>query len=233
MSLKTEIDAAVESMMPDIPNPIKESWQAGIKQIEEMDIVSRSLQEGALAPDFELSDINGDSVSLHSLLEKSNVVLKFIRGSWCPFCSMEFKAWKDIASDLQAAGTRLVMITPEADEEARSAFRDAPFTVLIDGKQEVGTQFGVNFEIPDKLREVHDAFQIDLAEKNANKAWVLPTPALFLIDKAGKIHYRFVDPVYTHRAEPLDVLERAQAISPSPSEMTCPGNKGDGDDTLC
>ncbi len=233
MNLKTTIDTAVQSMMPDIPNPVKESWQAGLQQIEETGVVARTVKEGTLASDFELNDVNGDAVSLHSLLTEGNVVLKFIRGSWCPFCSMEFKAWKDIASDLGAVGARLVMVTPEADEDARSAFGDAPFTVLIDETQEVGTRFGINFEIPDRLREVHDAFQIDLAKKNASKAWVLPAPALFLIDKAGKVRYRFVNSDYTKRAEPLDVLERAKEIIPGSIAMRGPENKGTGDERSC
>ena len=187
-------------------------WRAGLAELGASGIVDRALAEGATAPDFTLTDIHGKPVSLSDLLAQGNVVLKVVRGSWCPFCSMEFKAYKDAAPSLNDAGARLVILTPEADQTARTAFADAPFTVLVDPEQRVIEALGLKFELPPGLPAVHDAFGLDLGQLNAKGEWALPLPALYLLDQQGVVRYRFVDVVYTQRTEPSEVIERAKAL---------------------
>jgi len=46
------------------------------------------------APDFNLQNPTGESVSLKELLDKEPVVLNFYRGCWCPYCNLELNAYQ-------------------------------------------------------------------------------------------------------------------------------------------
>lgn len=59
-------------------------------------------------------------------------------------------------------------------------------------------------------------FGNDLARANEDPAWVLPMPARYIIDRDGVIAYAEVNPDYTRRPDPtelLPVLDRLSARS--------------------
>jgi peroxiredoxin len=52
----------------------------------------------------------------------------------------------------------------------------------------------------------------DLAAYQGNSAWLLPIPATFVLDRAGVIVMRHVDPDYRVRASIEEILSHIQAI---------------------
>lgn len=61
------------------------------------------------------------------------------------------------------------------------------------------------------LAAVYDRFGFDLQRVNGGHARTLPLPATYVIDRAGTIRWAFVDPDYTQRAEPADILDALDA----------------------
>ncbi len=77
------------------------------------DLVAGGVAEGALkvgeqAPDFDLPDHLGNRVRLADLLSDGPVIVNFYRGSWCPYCNLELRAYQRELERIDRAGARLV-----------------------------------------------------------------------------------------------------------------------------
>ena len=74
--------------------------------------------------------------------------------------------------------------------------------------------FGIRFALPADLVSLYKSFKNDLPTFNDNPAWVLPMPARYVIGRDGIIAYAEVNPDYTQRPDPselLPVLDRLRA----------------------
>ncbi len=68
------------------------------------------------------------------------------------------------------------------------------------------------FQLPPYLREVYlDPLGVDLPRFNGDNSWELPMPATFVVDRDGIVRWASVDPDYTVRPEPEQVLEAVRA----------------------
>jgi peroxiredoxin len=47
---------------------------------------------------------------------------------------------------------------------------------------------------------------VDLGARHGNGGWLLPIPATFVIDPTGKITYAYVNPDYTYRPDPAELV---------------------------
>jgi hypothetical protein len=89
------------------------------------------------------------------------------------------------------------------------------FPILSDVKGKVGAAFGLRFDLPDYLVELYKQLKNDLPTFNDDRSWTLPMPARYVIGQDGAILYSEVNPDYTRRPEPEDmipVLQRAAAV---------------------
>ncbi len=177
-------------------------------------ITDTSLPVGAAAPDFTLPGVNGEQVSLAKLLTDGPVVLAFYRGGWCPYCNLELRALQAALPDITAAGATLVAISPQLPDNSLSTAEklELAFPVLSDVGNVVAREYGLVFSLPEDLRSVYDGFGIDLPAANGDQTFELPVPATFVIDRDGSVAWRFVDPDYTHRGDPADVIAAVKAL---------------------
>ncbi len=177
-------------------------------------ITDTSLAVGAAAPDFTLPGVDGEQVSLAKLLTDGPVVLAFYRGGWCPYCNLELRALQAALADITAAGATLVAISPQLPDNSLSTAEklELAFPVLSDVGNVVAREYGLVFSLPEDLRSVYDGFGIDLPAANGDQTFELPVPATFVIGRDGSVAWRFVDPDYTHRGDPADVLAALKAL---------------------
>lgn len=168
----------------------------------------RALKVGDAAPAFALQDPNGDVFSSDALLARGPLVISFYRGVWCPYCNMELQALQQSLSALRALGASLVAISPQTTPNSRRSMREnkLDFPILSDAHNGVAESFGLRFQLPDYLAAVYQQFKIDLESFNGDPSWTLPMPARFVIGVDGKIAYAEVNPDYTVRPEPEDIL---------------------------
>jgi peroxiredoxin len=176
----------------------------------------RAKKAGDVAPEFTLLDPDGKPVSSRELLTKGPLVLSFYRGVWCPYCNLELQALQQALPEITARGASLVAISPQTAPNSRKSQRDNKlgFLILSDVKSEVANAFGIRFALPDYLVEVYAGFGNDLPRINDDPAWVLPMPARYVIGSDGIIAYSEVNPDYTQRPDPselLPVLDRLAA----------------------
>ena len=102
------------------------------------------MQEGDQAPDFELSDQEGQPVRLSSLRGKT-VVLYFYPKADTPGCTTQACGIRDRGADYDAAGAVVLGVSPDQPAKLRK-FADKhglPFTLLADPDHEVAEAYGV------------------------------------------------------------------------------------------
>jgi peroxiredoxin len=176
----------------------------------------RARKAGEVAPEITLNDSDGKPVSSRELLAKGPLVLSFYRGVWCPYCNMELQALQAALPEIAARGANLVAISPQTAANSRKSQRDNKlgFPILSDAKSEVANAFGIRFALQDYLIELYKSFKNDLPVFNDDPSWVLPMQARFVIGTDGIIAYAEVNPDYTQRPDPselLPVLDRLNA----------------------
>jgi peroxiredoxin len=178
----------------------------------------RAKKAGDTAPEFTLKDPDGKPVSSRDLLAKGPLVLSFYRGVWCPYCNLELQALQEASPEIAARGASLVAISPQTAPNSRKAQRDnkLSFPILSDVRSEVAAAFGIRFALPDDLVALYKTFKNDLPTFNDDPSWVLPMPARYVINSDGIIAYAEVNPDYTQRPDPselLPVLDRLTAVN--------------------
>jgi peroxiredoxin len=176
----------------------------------------RAKKAGDVAPEFILNGPNGKPVSSRELLTRGPLVISFYRGVCCPYCNLELQALQAALPDIAARGGSLVAISPQTAPNSRKSQREnkLDFPILSDVRSEVANAFGIRFALPDYLVVLYKGFKNDLPVFNDDPSWVLPMPARYVIGADGIIAYSEVNPDYTQRPDPselLPVLDRLKA----------------------
>ena len=70
----------------------------------------------------------------------------------------------------------------------------------------VARQFGLVYRVPDYQQEVYRRVFINLPFVNGDESWELPIPATYVVDRKGVVIYASVNPDYTERPEPTEIL---------------------------
>lgn len=217
MSLHTELQALMVDLGQKVPKEMMEKVGTFIARLSSDGVGKSTLKPGDTAPDFALQSASGRTVALSSLVSHGPVVVTFFRGDWCPFCDLELRAFNRSLPDFTARGASLVAISPQSLQRSRSTAQDRAlaFEVLSDVGSSVAKAYGVSFSLNESEQDLHRAFGADIAAINAVATWEIPVPATFVIDRSGRIAWTHVDPNYTNRAEPADVLRALDTLSPT------------------
>ena len=101
------------------------------------------LEIGQQAPGFSLADSTGKQVSLSDFAGQ-NVVVYFYPKAATPGCTTEACDFRDSLDSLNAAGYRVVGISPDAPEELAAFANDFALTypLLADKDHEVASRWG-------------------------------------------------------------------------------------------
>ncbi len=181
-----------------------------LKQLYESGAGKNAPQIGELMPHFVLPDEDGHLISLAELLERSQVVISFNRGHWCPYCRLNADALAQVENEVREANAQLVLITPETQKFTRAMKKEANgnYPILTDLDSGYALELHLAIKIGDEKREAMTAAGWDIALFQDNDNWTLPIPATFVVGTDGRITARFVDPDYRKRMD-IDDLIRA------------------------
>ena len=223
MSLQAKLDAFkadFEAGKPPykVPYSVIETMHRATAELIASGAAERALKAGDKIPRFTLDDPDGNKVSSIDLLRKGPLVISFYRGVWCPYCNMELQALQQALPEFQARGASLVAISPQNPVNSRKSLRQnsLDFPILSDSHNDVAAAFGLRFEMQDYLVELYKSLKNDLPAFNGDPSWTLPMPARYVVGQDGTILYAEVNPDYTRRPEPEDMLpalRRAASVS--------------------
>lgn len=104
------------------------------------------LKPGSTAPEFKVSDSDGKTVTLGSLLRDGPLILYFYPADFTPGCTKEACSIRDIHDDILAAGLRVVGVSPQ-DAASHERFREQhslPFRLLCDPDKTIVRLYGVD-----------------------------------------------------------------------------------------
>jgi peroxiredoxin len=127
---------------------------------------------------------------------------------------MELEALQETASDINARGASLVVISPQLDKYSKLMVKKhkLTFPLLRDEDNQLASQYGLAFKLPDDLAGLYSQFGIDLVRYNGNDLWSLPMPGRFVLDQKGNVVSAEANPDYTHRPEPSEIVKELESL---------------------
>ena len=102
-----------------------------------------SVNEGQIAPNFSLTDTNGNTVSLDQLRGKY-VVLYFYPRDDTPGCTKEACGFRDLWDEIKARNTKVIGVSPDTPQTHQKFVKkyNLPFTLLCDTDRAVMKMYG-------------------------------------------------------------------------------------------
>ena len=147
---------------------------------------------GELAPDFTLPSTSGEKVTLSSFRGRQNVLLAWFPLAFTSVCTNEMCSfWEDDAK-FADAGTKVFGVSVDHTASQRAFQEKAGFKtdVLSDFKREVSRLYGVLIE-----------------DSNFSKR------AYFLIDRDGRLAWKWIEAELGHRRENVELLEQIRTLA--------------------
>jgi peroxiredoxin len=179
------------------------------KKLKESGIEKKAVNLGMSVPNFKL-----DGKAISSFYGKGNIVLKFYRGGWCPYCMTELKDYQSLLSQFKNSGCEVIAITPDLKKEIKKTKKKhgVGFEIYRDADNAIAKKFGLAFQLDKRLLPIYKKYGVDLEVYQGNKSNELPMPGTYLVDKKGKIRYAFLDADYTKRAPAKEVLKECRKL---------------------
>lgn len=142
------------------------------------------IKEGTAAPDFALSDGQGQTWRLSDHQGKV-VVLLFYPGDETPICTKQMCSVRDRWEDYAATGAEVVGISTDSVESHRrfAQHHDLPLRLLADTDRKVADLYGAQSLIPGKVAR-----------------------SVFVIDAKGVVRYRDVRPLGLFKPKDDDTI---------------------------
>jgi peroxiredoxin len=84
--------------------------------------------------------------------------------------------------------------------------------LLSDRDCTAAAAFGVTYRVDDAMQTRLRSKDIDLAARSGGRGDLLPTPSVFILDRAGVVRFEYVNPDYRVRLDRRVLLAAAQAV---------------------
>ncbi|ATE65806.1 peroxiredoxin-like family protein [Rhizorhabdus dicambivorans] len=219
MSLGQMLTELIEGLVAGGPAEAVAVMRKLIGDLEAAGIGNNALKAGDTLPDATLIDPFGEPVSIAELGRKGPMIINFYRGGWCPLCNLELRAYQNILGEIEAAGAQLIAVSPQNPDASLSTAEknQLKFPVLTDPGNGFAKALGISFELPADVIQVHERSGTDLPAINSGAEWVLPIPAVYVVDSDGTILLAHVDSDFSTRLEPAVALAAVRTASPTHS----------------
>jgi peroxiredoxin len=210
MKLQDRLDQFTASLIASgaIPEAVVTELMGGIEEQIASGAAHRALKAGEAAPSFALKDANYTRYSSADLLRRGPLVVTFYRGVWCPYCNMELAAIEAVRPAIEARGASIVAVSMQNSANSHKSTREngLRFPLLVDTGGIVASQFGLRYDVSPRVLALYKQLGNDLSLINGENSGTLPMPGLYLIGQDGVVAYAEVNPNYTKRPDPSDLL---------------------------
>lgn len=152
------------------------------------------------APDFSVTDLNGNSVRLADYKGRK-VLLSFYRNTGCPVCNLRFHSLEKQAQNFEAKGLVVLAVYENSAEKLKEYTENTPYytTFIPNPQQELYKQYGVEISMGKMMKGMFHGLMGKASQgKKLYKKSIkqegntFRMTADFLIDENGKIakaHY--------------------------------------------
>jgi peroxiredoxin len=145
-------------------------------------------------------DQDGQMQSLDALMGEKGVVVVFVRSAdWCPYCQRQLADLNERLPEFAGLGLNVVSVSVDQVEHtaAFAAEHQIRYKMLADPAGDINRDIGIR----------------DEQYPVGSKAFGVPRPALYVIDTAGAVRARYMEPTYRTRPNLDTVLSDAAALS--------------------
>jgi len=149
---------------------------------------------GEQAPDFTLTDLNGNQVTLSSWRGQSATVLVFYRGYWCPYCARQLAELRTLVK----ANERIRLLALSVDDADKT--RELVQKIKSDGNGPVTYTL-----LSDPGHKVIDGYGLHDPAYDGTQFDGIPHPAVYVIDKTGTVTWAKVESDYKMRPSNSDI----------------------------
>lgn len=184
-----------------------------INILKSQSMVNQFLKVGDEAPDFKI-EFNKKNFELKKICQKSNLVLIFVRGGWCPYCYIQLREFQKSLEEFNCNNTNLIAISAEKQNYCMSTIKrhGLSYPMLSDNGNKVAKKYKLIYENKINVNLFAD-LGFDAAIDNGDISYELPVPATFIIDQNQTIRYAHVNPDYKLRPKSGDVLKMIKAMN--------------------
>ena len=161
--------------------------------------VPEQLRRGRPLPDFPAVDEAGNPLHT-SDLRGTPIVMIFVRGNWCPFCSRQVRNLTGYYKDIVDLGARLILVTPKPQETTKrvAEFFEVELEFWLDESLDATRELGLLLE---------SAVPKDYyPEYGSDTIW----PTSLVIDANGIIRYAELSKHIIDRPNPKTLLRELQ-----------------------
>lgn len=213
--LQDQLDEITQNTRHLVPSERLAPSERFIAELFASGAEERILPVGATAPDFVLNDVSGRPVRSADLLALGPLIITFFRGRWCPYCTTEMEAWRDLFPRVREAGALVVAISPQTSRQSDFMVgqHGLPFPVLHDSGCNLAEQFGLAFQLPEYLLDYYKGILVNIAFINGDQSGRLLMPGTIVVGQDAKILFAEAHADFRVRPEPEDALGAVMAAS--------------------
>ena len=206
--VKQALEEIKQVMAKQLPAEVVEAFNYSIEDLKSQDELKSVVEVGDLFPDACLLTVEGERIDLKELYGSSKLIVSFVRGNWCPFCSVEVLFLAKNYAEIKQKGGEVVVITPQKSSfnAAWSTEASFPFRVLQDKDNALSNLLGISFALQENVIPYYKALGIDLTLINGNEAYKLPIPVTYIVNEKGIVVYKYEDKDYMNRVEVTELL---------------------------
>lgn len=157
---------------------------------------------GEEAPDFTLEDLEGNLVTLSAARGKAATVVVFYRGYWCPFCAHQLSELRWLAKGNEQI--RLLAVSVDDHDKTKALVEK----IAADGNGKVTYAM-----LSDPGHRIIDAYGLHDPTYDGTKFDGIPHPAVYVIDKNGRVAWAKVELDYKVRPSNADIRAALESLN--------------------
>lgn len=209
MDLALQIKELNNDLSSKLPSEMLLAFEESINNLKK-DYAGPLFTAGDVLPHFSLANIHNQLIDSDTLLSNGKLIITFFRGSWCPYCNLQLKAFQDAIPQIKAKNATLIAISPQTYTFSNQLAEEhaLDFEILFDKNNEYAQELGIVITLQDFVLSHYEALGIDLKSFNCSNDHSLPIPATFIIENNGRILYTFTDVDYTKRANIQEIINK-------------------------
>lgn len=163
----------------------------------------RPLLVGSKVPNTEVI-LNGESIKTDEIFKNKPTVLVVYRGGWCPYCNNQLNGLVKVEDALIKEEYQIIAVSP--DSKSGKNQYSKKYKLASDSNTTLIQGLGIAYRAPKNYGSI-----LEKASKGKNKN-VIPAPAVYIIDKKGKIMFEHININYKVRLDENILLSIAKSI---------------------
>lgn len=181
----------------------------------------KPLGVGDEAPFFTVETVDNQAFEFDPRELERPVVLITFRGGWCPFCNMHLSELRHVLPEIDNMGVDVLFLSGDRPEllykslstETQEDIAELGYTILSDADAQAAIALGIAFRASDStIRRRIDKGQ-DIERSSMQRHGVLPVPAVFAINREGRITFAFANADYKVRLPADGLLAAATELA--------------------